>query len=125
MTFVQLNTYMGLRQSKHLIRTVLILISFQFLASAFVIEAPQEGSIHFSSTIHKHAAHSLTFASLFEKNETEGEEERFKFEAVELEDISTSFPFRSETFQSLHFIGPVIFTGSDQPLFRLHCVFLI
>lgn len=116
---------MELLQSKYLIRTVLILISFQFFAAAFVTEASQEGSIHFSSTVHKQTSHSLTFASLFEKTETEAEEERLKFEAVELEDISTSFHYRSETFLSLHFIGPPVFAGHDQPLFHLYCVFLI
>jgi hypothetical protein len=67
----------------------------------------------------------LSTSSLFEKTETEGEGERLKFDAVEIEDISASCHFRSQTFQSPCTNGPIVLYGHQPPLFRLHCVFLI
>ena len=115
---------MGLRQSKYLIRTVLILISFQFFASAFVTEATQEGSIHFSSTIHKQSAHSLTFASLFEKNEKEGEE-RDKSLTVDVQDLTSSYFDRINAFRATFHFNTVSQHIQEPPLFRLHCRFII
>jgi hypothetical protein len=65
----------------------------------------------------------VSTCSFFEKTETESE--RFKFHAVEIEDISTSCYFRSETLYSRYFNASVILYGHWQHLFTLHCVFLV
>jgi hypothetical protein len=117
---------MPLRKAIFLIRLLLIVICIQFTAPA-VMAMPLSTGAHTQGTFvpFKKASKPLSTSSLFEKTETEGEGERLKFEAVEIEDISISCYFRSQTFQSPCTDGPIILYGHQQPLFRLHCVFLI
>jgi hypothetical protein len=117
---------MTLRKAIFLIRLLLIVICIQFTAPA-VMAVPLASGGHTQGNFVpvKKAGKPLTASSLFEKTETEGEGERLKFDAVEIEDFSISCHFRSQTFKSLCAIGPIILYGHPQPLFRLHCVFLI
>lgn len=117
---------MTLRKAIFLIRLLLIVICIQFTAPA-VMAMPLSTGGHEQGTFIpiKKAGKPFSASSLFEKTETEGEGERLKFDAVEIEDISISSYFRSQTFQSPCTKGPVVLNGHQQSLFRLHCVFLI
>lgn len=117
---------MILRKAIFLIRLLLIVICIQFTAPA-VMAMPLTAGGHEQGTFVpiKKTGKPLSTSSLFEKTETEGEGERLKFDAVEIEDISASCHFRSQTFQSPCTNGPIVLYGHQPPLFRLHCVFLI
>lgn len=117
---------MPLRKAIFLIRLLLLVICIQFTAPA-VMAMPLSTGAHTQGTFVpiKKASKPLSTSSLFEKTETEGEGERLKFDAVEIEDISVSCYFRSQTYQSNGTASPTICYGYQQPLFRLHCVFLI
>ncbi len=117
---------MTLRKAIFLIRLLLVVICIQFTVPA-VMASPLTNRGHLWGTFVpvKKAPKPLSASSLFEKTESEGEGERLKFEAIELEDISVSSSFRSETYHSIYCICPAISPAQHQPLFRLHCVFLI
>lgn len=117
---------MGIRTSKYLIRSALILFCFQLLGTIFV---SQEGEEQVTATqgvvIQKHSAPS-SLTSLFEKTEKETEEEKHdKFFAFALIDFSASF---CERLFSIRY--PLQFSAASQhaqePSLRvLHCTFLI
>jgi hypothetical protein len=123
MNFAVRNTLMGLRRSKYLIRTILILLCFQFTAASFVSVEPGSSVAHHSFTSQK-LSKSITLASLFEKTEREGEERDEDF-FVDLPD------FRFYNFSQIASVPTVLRTDivsfhiQKPPLFRLYQVFLI
>lgn len=116
---------MRLRTSKYLIRTVLILISFQFIAPAFVSSAAEQESFHFETTLQKHINHSVSLSSVFEKTETENEEERDKTCNVQLLDITVLHSTRVSASQKIIHQHNVSLHLEALTLFDLHCVYLI
>lgn len=115
---------MRLRKATYLIRALLIAVCFQFTAPVIVAGPLEQNTTHHSIASQKHTSNPLTLSSLFEKTEKEGEEERTKFEAVALEDITLAHLVRLVSFQSIHF-NTVSSHLYQQPLFALHCVYLI
>jgi 5,10-methylenetetrahydrofolate reductase len=115
---------MKLRKATYLIRALLVAICFQFTAPVVVAGPIEENSTHHVIASQKHASSPLSLASLFEKTEKEGEEERTKFEAVAIQDLALTFRVRLFSFQSIHF-NSVSSHLYQQPLFTLHCVYLI
>jgi hypothetical protein len=120
--------YMRLRTSTHLIRTVLILISFQFLAPAFVWQ-PEFGTSHASQHVHvlsKHASQSNAIAALFEITERETEEEeRDKLVAIEVVDNAIAYTERISASQEVQKQPIVSQHLQESPLFILNCAYLI
>jgi hypothetical protein len=115
---------MELRKATYLIRALLIVVCFQFTAPVIVANPLEKNSSEYSISSQKQASKPLTLSSLFEKTEKEGEEERTKFEAVALEDITLTNLVRLVSFQSIQF-NNVSSHLHQQPLFTLHCVYLI
>jgi len=116
---------MSIRKSIMLVRLLLLAICFQFAAPAVVTAEVLKDPAHISFASQKQTSKPLSISSLFEKTESEGEEERTKFEAVELHDISLTFQLRSAFDQSLFESSIISAHSYQQPLFRLFCVFLI
>jgi hypothetical protein len=117
---------MTLRKAIFLIRLLLIVICIQVTAPAVMAMCLATGEQTQGTFAPDEEDDNLLIVSpVFEKTETGGEVDRLKFDAVEIEDISISSYFRSQTFQSLCSTSPVILYGHQQPLFRLHCVLLI
>jgi len=114
---------MSLRKSKYLIRTILILICFQFTAASFVSAEIGASTSHIGFTAQK-VSKPLTLSSLFEKTEKEGEEREKDF-FVDLPD------FRFFNFSQITSVQTALRTDivsyhiQKPPLFELHCVFLI
>lgn len=116
---------MSLRTSKYLIRTVLILFTFQFFAPAF-LEAPAEHTTHhFQHAFHKHESQPFSFASLFEKTEKENEEERDKSLAVEIFDIAIANLGRISASQEIPNLQTVSQHIQEPLLINLYCVYQI
>jgi hypothetical protein len=115
---------MGLRKATYLIRTLLVLISFQFTAPVVFAGQVEKDLTHFSISTQKQSTKSFGLSTLFEKTEKEGEEERTKFSTVELRDIDLTFRVRSVAHQSFQ-LSTVSEHIQQSPLFRLHCVYLI
>jgi hypothetical protein len=114
---------MSLRKSKFLIRSILILICFQFTAATFVSGEIATSSSHASFAAHK-ATKPISLSSLFEKSETEGEEKNKDFDD-EVQDIR-SFDFNRIISVQTHLGTDVISLHIRKPsLHGLHCVFLI
>jgi hypothetical protein len=114
---------MGLRRSKYLIRTILILLCFQFTAASFVSVEVGTSVSHYAFTSQK-LSKSLTLSSLFEKTEKE-DEGREKDFFIELPDFN-SFTFsQGSAVQTILRTDIVSFHIQEPPLFRLHCTFLI
>ena len=114
---------MSLRKSKYLIRTILILICFQFTAASFVSAEIGVSTSHIGLTAQK-VSKPLSLSSLFEKTEKEGEEREKDF-FVELPDFSL---FNLSQFTSVRTVlrtDIISFHIQEPPLFELHCVFLI
>jgi hypothetical protein len=115
---------MKLRKATYLIRALLIVLCFQFTAP-FVVASPIESnSSDHSFSSQKHASKPLTLSSLFEKTEKESEEERTKFESGPVQDLTLNYLVRLVSFQSIRFSN-VSSHLYKQPLFTLHCVYLI
>jgi hypothetical protein len=115
---------MKLRKATYLIRALLIVVCFQFTAPLVVASSIEKSHADHSLTSQKHASKPLTLSSLFEKTEKEGEEERTKFEAEALQDLTLHYRVRLTSFNKIHF-GNVSSHLYQQPLFTLHCVYLI
>lgn len=114
---------MRLRKSKLLIRTILLLICFQFTVATFVSAEVANSSSQISFTTHK-LTKPVSLSSLFEKSETEGEEKNKTF-AIEFQDI-TPFDLSRNTFVQTHLRTDIISQHIRKPsLHGLHCVFLI
>lgn len=116
------NTLMGLRRSKYLIRTILILLCFQFTAASFVSVDYGSNVSHYAFTSQK-LSKSLSLSSLFEKTEREGEEREKDF-FVDLPDFKF-FNFSQIASAQTVLTDIVSYHIQKPPLFRLHCVFLI
>lgn len=121
-------TYMRLRTSKYLIRTALLLICFQFVAPAFVMESDASETVHhYGATLHKQAVHSSLSSILFEKEEKEAEEKDSgkNVFSVALFDFAVSYSSRisaSQVTVPFHSISGHL---REPALFTLHCIFLI
>lgn len=119
---------MRLRTSTHLIRTVLILISFQFLVPAFVwqTETEQATISTFENVLHKHASQSASVATLFEiaERETE-EEERDKLLGVDAVDNALAYTERISASQRVRQCQIVSQHLRELPLFIIHCTYRI
>lgn len=119
---------MRLRTSKYLIRTALLLICFQFVAPAFVMESgASETPHHHGATLHKQLVHSNLASALFEKEEKEAEEEDSEngLFRVALFDFAVSYSSRisaSQVTEPFHAISGHL---QEPALFTLHCIFLI
>jgi len=114
---------MGLRKSKYFIRTILLLLCFQFIAASFVSADVETSVSHYSFTSQK-LSKTLTLSSLFEKTETE-DEGREKDFFIELSDFRFFNFSQIASVQTALRTDIVSFHVQQPPLFRLHCVFLI
>jgi hypothetical protein len=114
---------MGLRKSKHLIRTLLILICFQFTAAAVVSVEMDKSPAHNSFAAQK-LSKPISISSLFEKTESENEEND-KAVAVEYENFNFIFLDYLTPQQSVLRTDIVSFHIQEPSLFGLHCVFRI
>lgn len=117
---------MRLRSFTYLIRTVLILISFQFLAPAFLTDSPVIPTANYVNFLHKHSGQTASFASLLEKTEKESEEEeRDKFLAAEILDLFTSYAQRITASQTILSYQAASEHLQELPLFDLYCIYRI
>lgn len=118
---------MRLRTSTHLIRTVLILISFQFLLPAFVWQAEMEhaSASSFAQVLHKHAAQSASVATVFEVTERETEEERDKLVGVDAVNNALAYTERISASQFVMQDQRVSLHLQELPLFIIHCTYRI
>lgn len=117
---------MSLRTSKYLIRTVLILLSFQFVAPAFVTSANEQEPVHFNSpAFQKHAPHTSLDASLFEKEEKEAEEEQDLLVEAELLDFSSLYSDRISASQITYVVQIISEHIQEPALLTLLCIFII
>jgi hypothetical protein len=118
---------MRLRTSTHLIRTVLILISFQFMVPAFVWQAEPRHThtSAFEQVLHKHAAQSASVTSLFEVAERETEEERDKLVGVDAVDNALAYTERISASQLVLEDQTVSQHLQELPLFIIHCTYRI
>jgi hypothetical protein len=90
-----------------------------------VVASPVEkNSTDHTLASQKHASKPISLSTLFEKTEKEGEEERTKFESEVFQDLTLSYLVRLVSFQTIRFSN-VSSHLDQQPLFRLHCVYLI
>ena len=118
--------YMSLRSSKILIRLVLILITFQFLSSAFLSTAQDSGASGTHKAFLPQIQKSISPSLFIEKTEEEREGERDKLVSFELID----FNFSATIFAEIHtpqftFVDHEEQFDAHPPLFKLHCVYII
>jgi hypothetical protein len=114
---------MSLRKSNYLIRTILILICFQFTATVVVSGEIEKGGSHTAYTSQK-SSKTSSFESLFEKTERETEE-KDKIFAVDLGEWDSNHLVQaliSHTCLRTDIVSDHI---QKPPLYRLHCIYLI
>jgi hypothetical protein len=117
---------MTARNTRKLIRILVLLISFQCISAAF-FSAEEAGNDTHSVAIHsKHPKSS--FSIIFEKTaeEERAEEEGDKFFAIELTDFSELAHLLSQGYTPQINVTPYEQRIAPQhQLFKLHCVFII
>jgi hypothetical protein len=117
---------MILRNALYPVRLLLLIICVQFTVFAAIAKPLTTVEYEESAFMPvEKSGNPLSASSLFEQTETEGGGKRHKFHAIEIEDISISCYYRSETFLSRCFNDRIVLHRHQQLLFRLHHVFLI
>lgn len=121
--------YMSIRTHKILIRFVLILISFQFLAPSFLWSTGDKLSTLSVSTeksIHSPFKKALSLSSLLELIEEEREDERHKRISFEASDdllLASRITLLNTSYYS--YTNRTNLFASHPPLFVLNCAYLI